>query len=126
VANAANGNLFFPTRDISIKARGFDIAIDRAYNGLNSEKDSPFGCGWTFNYNIYLVEDGDVTLHEGDGSAHTFTSIEDGDYVSPPGIHSKLRKNPDGTFTLRFKDASNTISILPVCFKILLIRTATG
>ncbi|MCK4732913.1 MAG: hypothetical protein KAT65_10700, partial [Methanophagales archaeon] len=106
IVNTANGNLFFPVKDISIRARGFDIGIVRSYNSLSGGKDSPFGYGWTFNYNTYLVENGNVTLFDGDGSAHTFTHIGDGDYTSPPGTHSKLRKNPDGTFILRFKDGS--------------------
>ena len=105
---SANGNLYFSEKDISIKARGFDIEIIRHYNSYSSGVNSPFGFGWTFNYNVYLVEnqDGSVTLYDGDGSVHTFTKSDGNTYTAPPGIHSKLIKKPDG-FVLRFKDGSS-------------------
>nr|QNO55773.1 hypothetical protein DIJDKDOB_00004 [Methanosarcinales archaeon ANME-1 ERB7] len=104
----ANGNLYLSEKDISVKARGFEIEINRSYNSHNSGSHGPFGFGWTFNYNIKLVEnpDNSVTMFDGDGSIHNFTSIGGGEYAPPPGLHSKLTKNPDGSFILRFKDGS--------------------
>jgi len=106
MVNSASGNLFLSAQDISIRGRGFNIKIVRSYNSFSSAIDGPLGYGWTFNYNMHLVEnlDGTVTLFDGDGSAHTFSSIEPGRYTPPPGVHLKLTKNPDGTFILRFKD----------------------
>jgi len=108
IVNTGNGNLYISAKDISIKARGFDIEIIRSYSSHSSGISGPFGFGWTFNYNIYLVKnpDSSVTLYDEDGSAHTFKSAGENDYTAPPGIHSELKKNPDGSFILRFKDGS--------------------
>jgi RHS repeat-associated protein len=109
IVNTANGNLYLAEeKDISIKARGFDIEIIRSYNSHNSGKHGPFGFGWTFNYNIYLVknDDGSVTFFDEDGSVYTFSPAGGNNYTAPPGKHSKLTKNPDGSFTLWFTDGS--------------------
>ena len=107
--SSVNGNLYISERDNSINVNGFDIEIIRSYNSHNSEVNSPFGFGWTFNYNLYLVEnpDGSVTFYDGDGSIHTFTKLKGNNYTAPPGIHSKLTKKPNGSFILRFKDGSS-------------------
>ncbi|MCK4365664.1 MAG: hypothetical protein KAW45_06410 [Thermoplasmatales archaeon] len=111
--NIANGNLIFTRTDLEIDARidlpyfvrcrTCGISIERTYNSQSVE-DSPFGIGWTHNYNVHLQEapDETITLYDGDGSLHDF--IKSGDtYISPPGIHSTLIKNDDDTFTLRHK-----------------------
>lgn len=105
--NSATGNLYFTARDVSFKTRGFDIEIVRAYNSHRSGISTGFGFGWTFNYNVFLVENGAVvSLVEGDGSVHNFTSIGGGQYSPPPGVHYRLIKNGDSSFTLWFKDGS--------------------
>lgn len=107
IVNSATGNLYFSVRDISIKARGFSIEIVRSYNSHRKDVSTGFGFGWTSNYNVYLVQNaGYVSLVEGDGSVHDFTDIGGGKYSSPHGIHYRLRKNGDGSFTLWFKDGS--------------------
>ena len=108
IVNAANGNLYLSFRDISIKARGFGMeTVRRAYNSLNASNDGPFGYGWTFNYNTYLIEEGgNVDLFEGDGSKHVFASTGGGNYSSPPGVHSKLTKYAGG-FSLKSNDGTS-------------------
>jgi len=119
--NVANGNLIVTGTDLAIDARidmqGFvkcgtcGILVDRVYNSQSVE-NSPFGVGWTYNYNVYLEDakletisppgnDG-VVLHDGDGGSHIFIK-SDNSYISPPGIHFTLIKNDDDTFTLRHK-----------------------
>jgi RHS repeat-associated protein len=101
VVNAANGNVFLSTLDISIRVRAFDIKIVRSYNSHNSNQITGFGNGWTFNYNTYLVDYGAyVILVEGDGSVHNFTWAGDGNYIPESGIHLRLNKHPDGSFIL--------------------------
>ena len=93
IINSANGNLYISMKDISIKARGFNIEIIRSYNTHNSNFSTAFGYGWTFNYNIYLIEkNNSILLIDGDGSFHTFESIGGGVYSPPPGKYYKLRK----------------------------------
>lgn len=108
MVNIANGNLYLSEMDISVKAKGFNLQILRSYNSHNNALNGPFGFGWTHNYNILLEEkpDGSVTLYEGDGSAFRFVNIGGGDFVSPEGIYSKLKKNYDGSFVLYIKDGS--------------------
>ena len=109
IVNTANGNLYLgEEKDISITARGFEIEIIRSYNSHNSGKHGPFGFGWTHNYNLYLIKNKDstVTFFDEDGSAHTFSPAGGSEYNAPPGIHSKLTKNPDDSFSLWFTDGS--------------------
>jgi len=107
MVNSATGNLHFTARDISFKARDFDIEVVRTYNSHRNGTSTGFGFGWTFNYHVYLVKDaGVVSLVEGDSSVHEFTDIGGGRYSPPPGVHSRLIKNVDGSFTLWIKDGS--------------------
>ncbi|MBI4286290.1 MAG: PKD domain-containing protein [Chloroflexi bacterium] len=46
------------------------------------------------------------TYYDGDGSVHTFTDSGGGSYTSPSGLHSKLIRNSDSSFTLWHKDGS--------------------
>ncbi|UCE38615.1 MAG: RHS repeat protein [Thermoplasmata archaeon] len=111
MVNTANGNLYITQKDISVKGRGFNIEITRAYNlqkRSNTYYQEYFGKGWTCNYFIYLQEDlstGNVTLTEGDGSVHVYGFLG-GDYSTPSGKHEKLVKNGDGSFVLKFLDGT--------------------
>jgi YD repeat-containing protein len=110
VVNSANGNLYFTATDISFKARGFTVEFIRAYNSLGNGTRTGFGYGWTFNYNVFLIDSGStVCLVEGDGSAHDFTNTGNGSYSSPAGVYSRLTKNLDGSFVLWFKDGSRYV-----------------
>ncbi|MFH1101208.1 MAG: RHS repeat-associated core domain-containing protein [Methanobacteriota archaeon] len=105
VINSANGNLFFNQKDISLKSRGFNLEIIRSYNSHNNYYSSGFGHGWTYNYNIYLLDKGAHLIWvDGDGSYYNFTSSGGGTYTSPPGVYTKLIKNPDTTYSLWFLD----------------------
>jgi len=116
--NTANGNLYISSDDITIKDGGIGIKILRVYNSQRSHTTSSFGNGWTYNYNTYLIENVDqsVTWVDEDGSVHTFVKDATGSYLPPAGVHSKLTKNTDNTFSLRFKDGQvynfNTNGIL--------------
>ena len=101
--NAVTGNVWYSTRDISIRARAFDLSIQRSYNSLRGSEAGPFGNGWTFNYNEKLVinPDTSVTWNDADGSQHTFTAkATTGGYAPPRGVPARLVKNWDGSFSL--------------------------
>jgi len=101
--NAVTGNVWYSTRDISIRARAFDLFIQRSYNSLRGSEAGPFGNGWTFTYNEKLVVNADttVTWNDADGSQHTFTPKgTTGGYAAPRGIPARLVKNGDGSFAL--------------------------
>ncbi len=107
VVNAANGNLYVSTLDMSVKARGFDLAVERAYNSLLNTGNSPFGYGWTHNFNVCLdiAGNGDATFFDADGSKHLFT-VNGDDFTAPPGVNKLLVKNGDDTYTLFVKDGT--------------------
>ncbi len=104
IVNPANGNLHITQRDLMLPARGWGLGIEiaRDYNSHNADYKTMFGYGWTFQYNVYLVEEPDssVIFVEGDGSFHNFT-YNGGTYTSPPGKEMRLKKNLDNSFTLR-------------------------
>jgi len=101
--NAVTGNVWYSIRDISVRARAFDLLIQRSYNSLRGSEAGPFGNGWTFNYNEKLVINPDttVTWNDGDGSQQVFSPKgTTGGYAAPRGIPARLVKNGDGSFTL--------------------------
>ncbi len=121
--NSANGNLYLSQKDISLSSVGLDILEDeviefkesakeirnleviRSYNSQNNDSDSPFGFGWTHNYNIFLEGDGsDKILHDKDGAKHIFTK-DGGVFNAPPGIQLRL-KEVGNAFELRRKDGT--------------------
>ena len=104
IINSANGNLYLSNEDLSIKNRGADIEIIRSYNSYSSNKNTAFGYGWTFKFNTHLIYNTDYVIWvDEDGSNHNFIYLGNGKYQSPPGVHSRLIKNSDNSFTLWFK-----------------------
>ncbi len=75
---------------------------------VNNQIQSPFGAGGGIAglYRLYLQRDASVVLTEGDGSAWVYEAGQGGEYRSPPGDFSHLRRNADGTFTRVLKDGT--------------------
>jgi len=95
--------------DISIKARGEDLEIQRtyksqlAYNGI-------FGYGWSWNHMEKIIEatDGGVIYVNKDGVSAEIKA--DGDpYTYPAGATYTLAKNDGTGYTLTKKDKSKII-----------------
>ena len=105
IVNPANGNMHITETDLMLPCRGWGLGIDitRDYNTHNSIYSTMFGYGWTFQYNLYLIEhpDNSVVFVEGDGSFFTFNSTGGGDYSQSPGKTMRLHKNLDSSFTLK-------------------------
>ncbi len=99
--NPASGNFSFTVNDMSVPAPGFQVNMSRTYNS-RSDKNTPFGRGWTFGFEGYV--DGtnviDVTLPN--GSVERFRQY--GSRYEPEESRSQFVKNADGTFTLTTKD----------------------
>jgi RHS repeat-associated protein len=112
LVNAVNGNLWYSTTDLSLRAKGFTLSVARSYNSLLGATTGPFGNGWTFNYNQKLTVNGDnsVTWADADGSQQTFhPKGTAGTYDAPRGVPDRLIKNADNTFTLWQKDGSREL-----------------
>jgi len=104
--NAHNGNLYFSEKDLSIRARGFKIEIERTYNTVRRDIDSRFGYGWHFNYNLTITNTTNyVYFQDADGTVHNYTK-SGSDYIHPPGFHSKLVKNGNSSWSLKNKDGT--------------------
>jgi len=101
----STGNLVVTATDLARSAPSIGVVIRRIYNSM-SQSDLGFGYGWSLNCNYVLVEDelGDITLQEGDGSAHVFNLNPDGAYARPAGVFMDLSKHPDGTYSIARKD----------------------
>ena len=109
LVNAVTGNVWYSMKDISIRARAFDLVIQRSYNSLRGSEAGPLGNGWAFNYNEKLVVNPDtsVTWNDAGGSQQTFTPKgTTGGYAPPRGVPARLVKNGDGTYALWLLDGS--------------------
>ncbi len=109
LVNAVTGNVLYSTKDISIRAKAFDLSIYRSYNSLRGSEAGLLGNGWTFTYNEKLVVNPDttVTWNDASGSQRTFTAkAATGGYAPPRGVPARLVKNTDGTFTLWLLEGS--------------------
>jgi parallel beta-helix repeat protein len=89
--NLATGSYFYQYQDIFIPGRGLPLIIIRSYNSMDTY-GGPFGSGWTFNYNMNLIEtgSGDIVVMREDGRRDTYTQNADGTYTPPLGVYDTL------------------------------------
>jgi RHS repeat-associated protein len=50
--NPANGNLWYSVTDHRAEGYLFDLALTRSYNSLDASLDSPFGFGWSTDFQL--------------------------------------------------------------------------
>ena len=103
--NADTGGLHLEFADLTAKALGWNLRIDRSYNSGLRTQDGLLGYGWTLGYDTRIVEPtaGIANWYDWDGSVLTFRDSGSA-WVAPPGVDAKLTKS--GNFTLWFKDGS--------------------
>ncbi len=92
-------------RGVHIPDAGPDLSFQTTYNSLSAGYHGAPGMGWTHSYSMSLTEDtdGNVVFESGDGDYHFF-ELQSGDsYEPPPGKHSELVKEQDGTWSLTGK-----------------------
>jgi YD repeat-containing protein len=89
--NAFTGNFVQSHSDLSISGRGLPLGVSRVYNSLLGSQPAPsispygnLGPGWSASENTFTTADtaGNVTVHQGDGSAVTFAY--NGSVYTPP------------------------------------------
>ena len=98
--NTRSGNFTHQEVDVSIPTRGLPLTFERSYNSLDTYA-GVLGRGWTHNYNLRLVVDGDaVTLMAPRGSRLDFTDNGDSTFTAGPGVRAALVRNPDDSYTL--------------------------
>ncbi|GAA2603429.1 LamG-like jellyroll fold domain-containing protein [Actinomadura fulvescens] len=79
------GNFTVSAADASVATVGPSLALERTYNSLDPRRDSPFGAGWSTQFDMRLIEDND-------GSGNVVVGYPDGQQV-------RYGRNPDGTYS---------------------------
>lgn len=101
-----SGELVLHRRDLAIVGRGLHFRFERTYRSAN-RRSGPLGHGWDANVFRRLREraDGRVDCHDGTGRVDTYAPLGGGQYASPPGLYTRLRRvGPD--FELRERDGT--------------------
>jgi RHS repeat-associated protein len=108
----ASGNFIYRMRPLLISGLGPAINLTLTYNSSDLRR-GPFGVGWVHPYEQRIVEVvdeggmGEIIMYaicaKSNGKRERFIRAQDGSYISPPYVFSRLTKNADGTFTLRDK-----------------------
>ncbi len=109
--NSANGNLYVSPVDIHVKGWMFNLDIKRAYNSQRNHILSPFGYGWTYNYDQHLIiqDNNDITYIDTDGTEFYYHWNGTG-YETPNGTHDQLSKNKtSGNYELYKPDGSKLV-----------------
>ena len=108
LVNVITPNLFTKIPTVSFSGRGLDVSLTIFHNSSASSSLQPFGYGWRHSYFWEIKEDwetGDAILIRDTGRKHRYTYDWLTDtYIPPAGIYDDLVKNPDGTWTLTFKN----------------------
>lgn len=96
--DVASGNFIHEQVDLLLRGR-IPLQIKRTYN-CQDMLEGPFGFGWTFTYQIALVEvkEGSQTwvIISREGKRLTFKDNGDGTYTSPSGYFQNLVKTTGG------------------------------
>lgn len=118
--NIASGNFIHRHQDLFIPGR-LPLEISRTYN-CQDMCEGLFGYGWSFTYNISLIEvmkgsEHHVIIKREDGRRLQFKDNEDGTFTAPSGWYLTLTKTA-GDYTLKEKNGtkynfsgSNLVSI---------------
>jgi RHS repeat-associated protein len=61
--NPANGNLWYSVTDHRAEGYLFDLALTRSYNSLDASLDSPFGFGWSSDFQLDYILEMDTALN---------------------------------------------------------------
>jgi YD repeat-containing protein len=91
-------------------AGGSQFSLNRSFTSNNSFREGPFGFGWTYNFDIFLVEISDglndqVIIKRGDGIELVFKASDDGSFAAPLGRFFSLTKTA-GNFELTDKNGN--------------------
>jgi len=102
--NTATGSFVTSAVDAVLPAVGLPLSVARSYDSASGAA-GPLGRGWSFGYDIRLVEDADgaITLWAGDGQRLRYTRAADG-YMGAPGVTATLAATDGGGWTLTTRD----------------------
>jgi RHS repeat-associated protein len=105
--NVTNGNMYLQQTDYRLPGIGEQIDVTRTYNS-SSQSIGLFGRGWSTAYDESVKVFGglvmQLTLRDGRAVYFTRESTSAAFTVVEQDFHDQLSQNPDGSFTLAFKD----------------------
>jgi len=106
-----NASLGVPIATVSSTAvDGLDLALSyNTYNadGSRAQLDIGLGYGWTHSYSALLFNQaGHMFRYDGAGRVTRYQFIGNNAYKAAPGYFETLVKNPDGSFTITYKDGT--------------------
>ncbi|MBO2454544.1 hypothetical protein J4573_46175 [Actinomadura barringtoniae] len=92
-----SGNYSTTAVDASVASAGPSLTVERTYNSLDPRRDSPFGAGWSTQFDMRTVEDqdgtGNVVVSYPDGQQVRFGKNADGTFASPQGRQATFTLN---------------------------------
>jgi RHS repeat-associated protein len=99
--NCATGDFWHTFDDLAVPGRGVSLQLARTYDAAAAASDGPLGRGWTHSYRMSLsiADNGDVTVHQGNGSQVAFTATGSG-FTAAPRVLASLAKKADGTYAM--------------------------
>jgi RHS repeat-associated protein len=120
LVNSLSGNKIFTRTDIKVPGQGLSVNIQRTYNSSLAGLDGPMGQGWTFNYDMNVIESGlgHVALHRSDGGTNLFglaapgTNLGSGagttlTMVAQAGVSDLMLRDPSGDLRMLSKDGTS-------------------
>ena len=101
-----NGSFVHEVTDFRIPGRKLDLLWRRTYR-TDSAENGPFGVGWQFNYNQYIVSGNPqvgqqntiIALNDGIGRGFAFKRYGGG-WLGPENVSATLVVDPDGSYRL--------------------------
>lgn len=99
--NTATGAFVTSAVDAVLPATGLPLAAVRSYDSADPTA-GPLGRGWSFGYDIRLIEgeNGTITLRSGDGQRLRYTRGADGSYAGAAGVLATLTSVEGGGWRL--------------------------
>ncbi|MFF4019270.1 DUF6531 domain-containing protein [Streptomyces sp. NPDC001843] len=102
----STGNLMLTATDVDVAGDGQHLRLARTYNSL----EAPFGRvsqRWWLQYERYLsISGGEVIFYDASGATVRFDKNSDGSFTAPHGYSQNLKRNPDGSYTLKWTSGS--------------------
>lgn len=99
-----SGEFYLTERDFGIETgcQGVSLHFARTYRSMNPVINTPFGYGWTHNYNqaVVVLNEDYVAVQRPRGSYLLFQDIGGDVYATKPGAQQTLIKRPGGGWVL--------------------------
>jgi YD repeat-containing protein len=99
-ADLWDGHVVQQATDHEAAAGPIGLRVTRTYTSAGRGAAGLVGAGWSFSWQLTLTRHADwlFVVRLSDGNSLAFRRRKDGTFEPPPGYHSRLVGNPDGSF----------------------------